>query len=77
MPTVAGLWWKRANLVGGVAALVAGIAVYVVTLTGVVNFGLAPIVAALLASSLAMLAGGLLGREDSPDLLHQIAALHD
>jgi sodium/pantothenate symporter len=77
VPTVAGLWWRKANLVGGVAALVAGIAVYVVTLTGVVNLGMAPIVAALSASALAMLAGGSLGRGDSPDLLGEVAALHD
>ena len=76
VPTIAGLWWKRANRIGGVAALVVGIAVYVVTLTGVIDLGFAPIVAALAASALAMVLGGLLGRADSDSLLERVAALH-
>ena len=30
VPVVAGLWWKRANLLGGVASIVVGTTVYVV-----------------------------------------------
>ncbi len=76
VPTIAGLWWKRANRAGGVAALVAGIAAYAATLTGIVDLGLAPIVVALTASALAMLVGGLAGAPDDPATIDQVAALH-
>ena len=77
VPTIAGLWWKRANRAGGVGALVAGIAVYGLTMTGTVELGGAPIVLALIASALAMLLGGLLARPDAPGTLAAVAALHD
>ena len=76
VPTVAGLWWKRANRVGGVAALVAGAGSYALALAGGLDLGLPPIVVALLSSSVAMLAGGLLGAPDSRSMTEQIAALH-
>ncbi len=76
VPTIAGLWWKRANRAGGVAALVAGAGVYALALTGVLDLGVTPIVVALLASALAMAAGGLLGRPESPATVEQVAALH-
>ena len=76
VPTVAGLWWKRANRAGGVAALVAGVGSYGLTLGGVVDFGLPPIVIALAASALAMVAGGLLGARESREIREQVAALH-
>jgi sodium/pantothenate symporter len=76
VPTVAGLWWKKANLAGGVAALVAGAGTYVLALTGILDLGLPPIVVALVSSSLAMLAGGLLGRPEKREMIEQIAALH-
>ncbi|MFQ5526269.1 MAG: sodium:solute symporter [Thermoanaerobaculia bacterium] len=76
VPTVAGLWWRKANLAGGVAALVSGIVVYVVALTGLVDVGVAPIVVALSASALAMAAAGLLGPSDDRELLTRVEALH-
>ncbi|MGB6867374.1 MAG: hypothetical protein WBE11_16950 [Candidatus Aminicenantaceae bacterium] len=30
VPTVAGLWWKKANVTGGIASLLAGLCVYLV-----------------------------------------------
>jgi sodium/pantothenate symporter len=77
VPTIAGLWWKRANTIGGVAALVAGAGTYVLTLTGVLDVGLPPIVVALGSSALAMLAGGLIGKPETREMLDQIATLHD
>jgi len=76
VPTVAGLWWKKANRTGGVGALVAGAGTYLLALTGVVDPGLPPIVVALASSTAAMLAGGMWGTPDAPQLTQQIAALH-
>ena len=77
VPTIAGLWWKRANLAGGAASLVAGATTYVLAQLGIVDLGVAPVVVALVASAIAMLAGGLLGRRESPSMLETVAALHD
>ena len=44
VPTVAGLWWKKANLAGGVGSVVSGAAVYVLVQVGVLDVGLAPVV---------------------------------
>ena len=76
VPTIAGLWWRRANPTGGVAALVAGAGTYVLSLTGVLDLGLPPIVIALSASALAMLAGGVFGKPEEREMLEQIATLH-
>ena len=77
VPTIAGLWWKRANLAGGAASLVVGAATYVVGLLGVFDIGVAPVVTALAASALAMLTGGLLGRRESASMIETVAALHE
>ena len=76
MPTVAGLWWKPANRAGGVAALVAGAGTYGLTLGGLLDLGLPPIVVSLAASALGMAAGGLLGARETTEMREQIAALH-
>jgi len=76
VPTLAGLWWKRANRAGGVAALVAGAGTYLLSLGGVIEFGLPAIVVALSASALAMAAGGWLGAPESAEMRDQVAALH-
>jgi SSS family transporter len=77
VPTIAGLWWKRANTIGGVAALVAGAGAYVLTLVGILDFGVPPIVVGLSSSALGMLAGSLLGKPELREMLDQIATLHD
>ncbi len=77
VPTIAGLWWKKANLPGGVAALVTGAASYVAVHFGKVDIGLPAIVASLIASTLAMALGGLLGRSDSPSMLERVESLHE
>ncbi len=76
VPTVAGLWWKKANLVGGVGAVVCGAGVYVLVQLGVIDIGLAPVVVALFASAAAMLLGGLFGPSEAPEMIDQIEALH-
>ncbi|TDI45465.1 MAG: sodium:solute symporter family protein [Acidobacteria bacterium] len=76
VPTVAGIWWKRANLLGGVLALVLGAVTYVLVHFGILDVGLSPILVALPASAVAMLVGGLVGRPESDAMLEQVADLH-
>ncbi len=76
VPTIAGLWWKRANLAGGVGAVVSGAVAYVVVQVGLLDIGLAPVVVGLAASASAMALGGLLGARESPDMIERIGALH-
>jgi sodium/pantothenate symporter len=76
VPTIAGLWWKRANRAGGVASLVAGAGTYALALMGNLDVGLPPIVVSLSASALAMAAGGLFGAAETDEMREQIAALH-
>jgi len=77
VPTIAGLWWKRANLVGGAASLVVGAATYILAQPQVFDLGIAPIVLALITSSIAMLVGARFGRRESLPMLEAISALHD
>jgi sodium/pantothenate symporter len=77
VPTVAGLWWKRANLAGGISALVTGALLYALIQVGIINIPISPILVALPASGLAMWAGGRLGAPESPDMVEQIARLHE
>ena len=76
VPTIAGLWWKRANLAGGVGAVVSGAAVYILVQFGVIDVGLAPVVVALFASAAAMILGGLFGPRESREMVERIEALH-
>jgi len=76
VPTIAGLWWKKANVTGGVGAVLCGSIVYVLVQTGIVDVGLAPVVVALFASGAAMVLGGLLGPRESTEMIQQIEALH-
>ena len=76
VPTVAGIWWKRANLAGGVGAVVAGASVYILVQFGIIDIGLAPVVVALFASAAAMILGGLFGRRESTEMVERIEALH-
>lgn len=78
VPVVFGIWWRRANLAGGLAALVAGAAAYVAVLSWgpALGIGLGPIVVALPVSLAAMLAGGMLGRSDPPDRARAVERLH-
>ncbi len=76
VPTIAGLWWKGANRLGGVSALVVGAATYVLTYFEIFDVRLAPVVVALGLSAIAMLLGGLLGAPENPERLAEIECLH-
>ena len=79
VPTIAGLWWRRANLTGGVLALVTGAATYVLALPqiGVLAFAPSPILVALPASAVAMAVGGALGPADPAERIDRVAGLHE
>jgi sodium/pantothenate symporter len=77
VPTVAGLWWRRANLAGGIASLSTGTATYALLELDVVAVSVSPILVALPASVLAMWIGSRFGTEDSRTLLERIQSLHD
>ena len=76
VPTIAGLWWRKANLAGGVAAVASGAGVYILVQFGVIDVGLAPVVVALLASAAAMILGGWFGPRESTEMVERIEALH-
>ena len=76
VPVIAGLWWKKANRVGGILALVTGALTYVLVHFQILPFGLAPILVSLAASALAMMAGGLLGPPESREMIVAIEKLH-
>lgn len=76
VPTIAGLWWKKANLAGGVGAVVSGAAVYMLVQFGLIDVGLAPVVVALFASAAAMILGGWFGPRESTEMVERIEALH-
>lgn len=76
VPTIAGLWWKKANLAGGVGAVVSGAGVYILVQFGIIDIGLAPVVVALFASAAAMILGGLFGPQESTEMVERIEALH-
>jgi hypothetical protein len=70
------LWWKRANLTGGVTAVVAGAVVYGLGIFGLFNISVPPVVIALLASALGMLLGGLYGTPEKSEMISKIESLH-
>jgi len=76
VPVVAGLWWKRANRMGGVASMALGAAVYL----WVQNIPEAPPLSAILfalpASALAMWACSVFGTPDSESHIEAIGKLH-
>ncbi|NNF13458.1 MAG: sodium:solute symporter family protein [Gemmatimonadetes bacterium] len=76
VPTIAGLWWQKANLAGGVGAVVSGAGAYAVIQLGIIDVGVAPVVVGLAASTAAMTVGGLLGPREAPEMIAQIGALH-
>ncbi|HSF19045.1 MAG TPA: sodium:solute symporter family protein [Vicinamibacteria bacterium] len=76
VPTIAGLWWKRANRTGGIASIVLGAATYVLVELDLIELGLAPIVVALAASTVAMIGGALVQGAETPAMLEQVGDLH-
>jgi len=76
VPTIAGLWWKRANRTGGVAAMVAGAVIYGLGVFGGINIGVPPVILALLASATGMILGGLYGTPETSEMIAEIKQLH-
>ncbi len=76
VPVLAGLWWKRANLAGGVAALLTGVAVYLFVQYTPGTPPLSAILFALPSSALAMWIGGRFGSASRNEILEAITGLH-
>ncbi|MEE8424247.1 MAG: sodium:solute symporter family protein [Elusimicrobiota bacterium] len=76
VPLIAGLWWKRANTAGGVAALVSGAVVYLFVQFGTSAPKFSAVLFALAASASAMLLGGFLGRPTDQAISGRIEVLH-
>ena len=76
VPTVFGLWWRKANLAGGIGAILVGAATYIIVHFQIVPVEYAPIVIALPASAAAMLIGGTWGAAETDQMRQAIAALH-
>ena len=74
--TVFGLWWRRANLAGGIGAMLVGAATYIVVQFQIVPLQYAPIVIALPASVAAMIIGGTWGAADPDQMRQHIDDLH-
>lgn len=77
VPVIAGLWWRRANRAGGVAAVVVGAAVYLGVQLSPGAPPLSAILFALPASAAAMWLGGRLAPADPPAMIDAIARLHE
>ncbi|MFH2203716.1 MAG: sodium:solute symporter family protein [Elusimicrobiota bacterium] len=76
VPLIAGLWWKRANTLGGVLSLCAGAAVYLVVQYGTSAPAFSAVLYALGASAAGMGVGGRLGVVSAPAILARIDELH-
>ncbi len=76
VPTIAGLWWRRANVAGGVAALVVGVLTYLAAHFSPGMPPLSAILVALPASAVAMWLGGALGPPAPGEMLKEIERLH-
>ncbi len=78
VPVVAGLWWKRANLAGGVGSFLCGTGVYVASV--VLSDALpkrSGILIALPVSCLVMWLCGRYARRDPASIIEGVAQLHD
>ena len=76
VPVVAGLWWKRANTSGGVAALMVGTTTYLAVQFTPGTPPLSAILAALPAATLAMWLGGRFGPPAPSATIATVAKLH-
>ncbi len=77
VPVIAGIWWKKANLAGGIGALLGGAATYVIVQFSPAVFppGSA-ILFAIPASALLMWAGGTFAASESRAMIEEITELH-
>jgi sodium/pantothenate symporter len=76
VPVMAGLWWKKANLAGGVASMLIGSAVYLIVPFTPGTPPLSAILVALPASALAMWLFSQIGQPNRSEMVEAIARLH-
>ena len=76
VPVIAGLWWKRANLAGGLASFVFGVIAYVALIQLPDLPKRSPILVALPLSTIAMAIGGYVGKPDEPKMIQSVGKLH-
>ncbi|SVA72255.1 uncharacterized protein METZ01_LOCUS125109 [marine metagenome] len=76
VPVVAGLWWKKANLFGGIASIVMGVGAYLTVQFNPDAPPLAAILYGLPASALAMVVFSQFGSITSNDIQSTIEGLH-
>ncbi|MCG3121240.1 MAG: hypothetical protein ALAOOOJD_04246 [bacterium] len=76
VPVIAGLWWKKANLLGGIASMVTGFAFYLFFHFSHSAPPLSAILIALPASALGMIIGGVWGKTTDPAMIEAIHKLH-
>ena len=76
VPVIAGLWWKKANLAGGLASMFAGFTVYLFFHFSHWAPPLSAILIALPASAVAMVIGSRFGKPVEAALVAAIGKLH-
>ena len=76
VPVVAGLWWKKANLSGGIASIVLGVGVYLTVQFNPDTPPLSAILYGLPASALAMVVFSQFGPVTSDDIQSKVEGLH-
>jgi sodium/pantothenate symporter len=76
VPTVAGLWWKKANVAGGTASLLLGTAVYAAVQFTPGTPPMSAILFGLPASALGMWIFSRFGQPNQPETIAKIQKLH-
>ena len=76
VPVVGGIWWRRANLAGGIAAFLVGVALYAALVLVPEVPKRAGILFALPASAAAMWLAGVLGKRESKEMIEAVEQLH-
>ena len=77
VPTIAGLWWKKANLAGGIAAMVVGALVYLAVQFMPGTPPLSAILFALPASTLALWLFSRFGKPVAAEITQTLSGLHE
>jgi sodium/pantothenate symporter len=76
IPTIAGIWWKKTNTMGGVSALLVGVITYLIVQFNPDAPPLSAILFALPASLLGLLIGNRFGINVTDDIIEKVSKLH-
>ena len=76
IPTIAGIWWKKTNTMGGVSALLVGVTTYLIVQFNPDAPPLSAILFALPASLLGLLIGNRFGINVTDDIIEKVSKLH-